>query len=116
MKIKLDKGAYMPTRAHDTDAGLDIYARDSQIVPAKDSATFDICEVSKEDANDGIGIVPFIYDQVSKYYYRLWLAQEANSIYDIKKYEPKIKEVIIQPPSISQKNTHKEFKLLEGEE
>ena len=25
MKIKLDKGAIMPTRAHDTDAGLDIY-------------------------------------------------------------------------------------------
>ena len=41
MKIKLDNGAYMPTRAHDTDAGLDIYARDSQIVPAKDSAIFD---------------------------------------------------------------------------
>ena len=25
IKVKLDKGAYMPTRAHDTDAGLDIY-------------------------------------------------------------------------------------------
>ena len=35
MKIKLDNGAYMPTRAHNTDAGLDIYARDGQIVPAK---------------------------------------------------------------------------------
>ena len=41
MKIKLDNGAYMPTRAHDTDAGLDIYARDSQIVQAKESAIFD---------------------------------------------------------------------------
>ena len=41
MKIKLDKGAYIPTRAHETDAGLDIYARDSQIVPAKESAIFD---------------------------------------------------------------------------
>ena len=26
MKIKLDEGAYMPTRAHDTDAGLDLYS------------------------------------------------------------------------------------------
>lgn len=26
MKIKLDKGAYMPTRAHKADAGLDLYA------------------------------------------------------------------------------------------
>ena len=25
MKIMLDKGAYMPTRAHETDAGLDLY-------------------------------------------------------------------------------------------
>ena len=41
MKIKLDKGAYMPTRAHDDDAGLDIYARETQIVPARGSAIFD---------------------------------------------------------------------------
>lgn len=41
MRIKLDEGAKMPTRAHETDAGLDIYARNSQIVPAKESATFD---------------------------------------------------------------------------
>lgn len=41
MKIKLDPGAYMPTRAHTTDAGLDIYAREGQIVPARESAVFD---------------------------------------------------------------------------
>ena len=41
IKIKLDEGARMPTRAHSTDAGLDIYARDEQIVPAKESAIFD---------------------------------------------------------------------------
>lgn len=41
MKIKLDLGAYMPTRAHTTDAGLDLYARETQIVPARESATFD---------------------------------------------------------------------------
>ena len=41
IKIKLDEGATMPTRAHSTDAGLDIYARDEQIVPAKESAIFD---------------------------------------------------------------------------
>lgn len=26
IKVKLDEGAYMPTRAHSTDAGLDIYS------------------------------------------------------------------------------------------
>ena len=41
MKIKLDKGAYMPTRAHSTDAGLDLYAKEGQIVSAKESAQFD---------------------------------------------------------------------------
>ena len=41
MKIILDKDAYMPTRAHATDAGLDLYARESQVVPAKESAKFD---------------------------------------------------------------------------
>lgn len=40
MKIKLDRGAYMPQRAHETDAGLDIRAKDSQYVLAKDSAIF----------------------------------------------------------------------------
>lgn len=41
IKIKLDEGAKMPTRAHETDAGLDIYAREDQIVPARESAIFD---------------------------------------------------------------------------
>lgn len=41
IKVMLDEGAKMPTRAHITDAGLDIYARDEQIVPAKESAIFD---------------------------------------------------------------------------
>lgn len=41
MKIKLDDGAKMPTRAHDTDAGLDLYARYTEIVRAKGSAIFD---------------------------------------------------------------------------
>lgn len=41
MLIKLDAGAIMPTRAHETDAGLDIYAREHQVIPARESAIFD---------------------------------------------------------------------------
>ena len=41
MKVMLDSGAYKPTRAHETDAGLDIYARETQVVPARESAKFD---------------------------------------------------------------------------
>lgn len=41
MRIKLDDGAYMPTRAHQYDAGLDLYAREDKVVPARGSAIFD---------------------------------------------------------------------------
>lgn len=32
IKIKLDDGAIMPTRAHETDAGLDLYSREEAII------------------------------------------------------------------------------------
>lgn len=41
IKVKLDAGARMPTRAHEWDAGLDIYARETQTVHARGSAKFD---------------------------------------------------------------------------
>lgn len=41
MKIVLDKGAVMPTRAHESDAGLDLYARERQPIRARGSAEFD---------------------------------------------------------------------------
>lgn len=42
MKIKLDPGATrMPTRAHEADAGLDLYSRDTAIIWAGKSEVFD---------------------------------------------------------------------------
>ena len=41
MRIELDPGALMPTRAHDSDAGLDLYACVEQVVPARGSAIFE---------------------------------------------------------------------------
>lgn len=41
LHIKLDPGAYMPERAHDTDAGLDLIAREDAVVPAGGSYVFD---------------------------------------------------------------------------
>lgn len=41
MKIMLDQGAKMPTRAHAPDSGLDLYSMETKIVPAKGSAVFD---------------------------------------------------------------------------
>lgn len=40
MKIKLDKDAYRPVRAHDTDAGMDIKAMYSQRIMPHSSAVF----------------------------------------------------------------------------
>lgn len=41
VKVMLDKGAKMPTRAHEGDAGLDLYAREPAVIPARGSQKFD---------------------------------------------------------------------------
>lgn len=41
MKVMLDEEAIMPTRAHETDAGMDLYTRYEEIVPARGYAIFD---------------------------------------------------------------------------
>ena len=45
MKIMLDEGAILPTRAHDQDAGLDLYSREDKVIWVNDydgnSAVFD---------------------------------------------------------------------------
>ena len=41
MKIKLDKGAIAPTRAHPWDAGLDLYTANAFSLPSKLSITID---------------------------------------------------------------------------
>jgi dUTP pyrophosphatase len=41
MKVKLDDGAFVPTRAHDLDAGLDLYAMESALILPNSSHLFD---------------------------------------------------------------------------
>lgn len=41
MKVKLDDGAYIPTRAHSTDAGLDLYAPCIAVIPPDESVCID---------------------------------------------------------------------------
>ena len=41
MRVVLETGAKMPTRAHNTDAGFDICSRERKIVEAGKSAVFD---------------------------------------------------------------------------
>ena len=41
MKVMLDAGAIMPTRAFPTDAGLDLYSREEKVILPGESAVFD---------------------------------------------------------------------------
>lgn len=41
MRITLDEGAFMPERAHETDAGLDLRAVESAKIPPRGSHVFD---------------------------------------------------------------------------
>ena len=41
IKVKLDEGAKMPTRAHEWDAGLDIYSREDAVVYPNSGGIFD---------------------------------------------------------------------------
>jgi dUTP pyrophosphatase len=59
MKITLDVGARMPVKAHNTDAGFDLFARDTKVVPARGCATFDTgvhIELPKIHLSDGMFI------------------------------------------------------------
>lgn len=41
LKVVVEPGAYRPTRAHSTDAGLDLYSTDNVIIKSGESHTFD---------------------------------------------------------------------------
>lgn len=41
MKVKLEPSAYLPTRAHSTDAGLDLYSMEEKTIPPVGSFDFD---------------------------------------------------------------------------
>ena len=41
IRVKLDEGAILPTRAHADDAGLDLYSREDQAILPGGSAIFD---------------------------------------------------------------------------
>ena len=41
MKVKLDAGAIAPTKAHETDAGFDLYSREDKVIHGKSNACFD---------------------------------------------------------------------------
>lgn len=73
---------------------------------------FGIKKNSVESANDGIGIVPFVYKQALDYYYSLYLADIANESF--KDYKPEVVEITIKSPRAEKRNRRK-FKLTESD-
>jgi dUTP pyrophosphatase len=42
LKVMLDPGAIMPTRAHSVDAGVDLFSREDAVIKSGESKTFDV--------------------------------------------------------------------------
>ena len=75
---------------------------------------YEIKGQSKEKANGGIGIIPFIFNDARNYYYSLYLAQMANK--DVQPgYRPMIKEIEIISPRAEVKKLRL-FNVTEDEE
>lgn len=56
---------------------------------------------SVEEAHDGIGIIPFVYQDAYNYYYNLWLAKQKNEDKNLENYKPQTIEVRIPVPQRS---------------
>lgn len=60
---------------------------------------FEIKKNSIEDAQNGIGIIPWVYNDALKYYYTIYIA---NSM--VQEYRPEVKEVTIGSPRVRQES------------
>ena len=74
---------------------------------------YEIKKNSIDKANDGIGIIPFVYKNACDYYYALYLADIVNAEYQ--NYVIPTKEIHIQSPRAEQKKKKKIFTFLEDE-
>lgn len=76
---------------------------------------YDVEKHPIDNIHTALGILPWVYDKAKQYYYKLWLAAEANRLIDIQNYKNKIRVVNIQTPKIKEQRK-KEFKLMEDED
>ena len=74
-------------------------------------------EIKKLDINksNGIGIIPYIYQDAYNYYYNLWLINQKNGEKRIEDYIPNIVEVKIPQPELKPRK-RKLFTFLDEEE
>ena len=55
---------------------------------------------SRDKANGGIGIVPYVYKEAYNYYYSLYMANIQNQKKDVKTITSKVKEITIPIPKV----------------
>jgi hypothetical protein len=76
---------------------------------------YEVKRGSLEKACQRISIVPYVYQNAYRYYYSLWEAQQRNANKNIQLYIPKVKEIVIPPPTVKVKK-RKMFTFLDEEE
>lgn len=109
MKIKLDEGAKMPTKAYNTDAGFDIYSREDKVIPVGGSAIFDtgvhidlpMCTVGMLKSKSGLNVKHNITSEgVIDYGYNgsiiAKLYNQGDTDYEVKKGD-KITQLVVMP-------------------
>lgn len=68
-----------------------------------------------DKANGGIGIVPYVYQDAYRYYYAIWEARQKTQNIKVKRFVPKVRELVIPPPQVKVKS-RKLFSFLDEEE
>ena len=74
-------------------------------------------EVKQNDlskSNNGIGIVPWVYQEAYNYYYNQWLLKQKNIDKNIEEYTPNYIDITIKDP-IRQQKKKNIFKFLDEE-
>lgn len=75
---------------------------------------YEIKRADLSKANNGIGIIPYIYQDAYNYYFSLWQAQQKNSV-NLNDYIPREIEITIPSPK-KKINKKKLFAFLEEDE
>ena len=70
---------------------------------------YEIKDNSIELSQEGIGIIPFVYNQAEKYYYALYMAKLFND--GLNEYKPRVEEIEIASPRVYTQNQARLFKI-----